>query len=491
MRILLVEDDEQLATLVIKALTQQNHVVDLAPNGEEGWDLLEVTPYDLVLLDVMLPKLDGVSFCRRVRQHKKEVLIMLMTARGDSADKIMGLDAGADDYMVKPFDAQELLARIRALQRRGTSSPSVCLEWGNLQLDPVRCEIRYAGQVLSFRPKEYALLELMLRHPQRVFSRSDILNHLWSFEEPPNESTIKAHIKGIRQVLRTVQAEDLIETLYGQGYRFNPEFAKAVAPKADNAELTQMIVAQVWQQVKGISFERLAVLEVAIAAFNDGSFSPDHQTKAEQSAHKLAGSLGMFGFPDGSEIARQLEECFETTVKWRSQEIQAVTQQVKTLREQLERYSQPSESSLPNPKQEATTVTILAIDDDEALLIGLREFLRSLKITLIPLSNPDEVWTTLQTTQPDLILLDVEMPQINGIELCRTIRQHSKWHWIPIIFLTAHRDGATQLQGFETGADDYISKPVVPAELATRILNRLARTRAIRQQAVSGLSQSS
>jgi two-component system, OmpR family, response regulator len=483
MRILLVEDDEQLATLVVKTLTQQNHVVDLAGNGEEGWDLLEVAPYDLVLLDVMLPKLDGMSFCKRVRQHKKEVLIMLLTARGDSSDKIMGLDAGADDYMVKPFDAQELLARIRALQRRGTSSPSVCLEWGNLLLDPVRCEVRYAGQLLSFRPKEYALLELMLRNPQRVFSRGDILNHLWTFDEPPNESTIKAHIKGIRHVLRSVKAEDLIETVYGQGYRFNPEFAKSTA----KAEQVNSVVAQVWQQMKGVSFERLTVLEAAIAALKDGSFTPEHRTQAEHSAHKLAGSLGTFGLMEGSAIAAQIEEQFETTVNWRSQEIKTVTQQVKTLREKLERYSQPLELTAPQISPN-TLITVLGIDDDEMLLKALGEFLRSQQINLVPLSNVDEVWTLLQTVQPDLILLDVEMPQMNGLDLCQEIRQHPQWHWIPVIFLTAHQDGATQLRGFETGADDYLTKPVVPSELATRIQNRVARTRSIRQQPVKNLS---
>jgi two-component system, OmpR family, response regulator len=412
------------------------------------------------------------------------VLIMLLTARGDSSDKIMGLDAGADDYMVKPFDAQELLARIRALQRRGTSSPSVCLEWGDLLLDPVRCEVRYAGQLLSFRPKEYALLELMLRSPQRLFSRSDILNHLWTFDEPPNESTIKAHIKGIRQVLRSVKAEDLIETVYGQGYRFNPELSKPT-PKPEQAELTRSVVAQVWQQMKGVSFERLSVLEAAIAALKDGSFAPEHRTQAEHSAHKLAGSLGTFGLMEGSEIAAQLEERFETTVKWRSQDIKTVTQQITTLREKLEHYSQPLE---PAPTSQDATITVLGIDDDDVLLNGLAEFLRSQQINLVPLSNLDEVWTMLQTVQPDLILLDVEMPQMNGLDLCQEIRQHPQWHWLPIIFLTAHQDGATQLRGFQTGADDYLNKPVVPAELATRIQNRVARTRAIRQQAIKNLA---
>lgn len=220
MKILLVEDDERIAEALAENLTDQYHVVDVATDGQAGWDLVEAEAYDLLIVDVMLPKLSGISLCQRLRSYGYRMPILLLTARDTSEDKVMGLDAGADDYVVKPFDLQELAARIRALLRRGSSTLPPMLEWGSLKLDPGTCEVTYAGQPLHLTPKEYSLLELFLRHERRVFSRSAILEKLWSFEEPPEEETVKAHIKGLRHKLKLVGAPvDFIETIYGLGYR--------------------------------------------------------------------------------------------------------------------------------------------------------------------------------------------------------------------------------------------------------------------------------
>lgn len=154
MRILLVEDDQSIVEVLTAVLVDQNYVVDIATDGEAGWELIESYPYDLVLLDVMLPKIDGISFCRRLRQRKSQVLVMLLTARDTTTDKLMGLDSGADDYVVKPFNVEELAARIRALLRRGSTSVSPVLVCGGLQLDPNTREVRYAGSLLQFSRKE-------------------------------------------------------------------------------------------------------------------------------------------------------------------------------------------------------------------------------------------------------------------------------------------------------------------------------------------------
>lgn len=220
MKILIVEDDERIAEALAEALTDQHYTVDIAPDGEAGWDLVEAFSYDLVLLDVMLPKLDGISLCQQIRSQGFRMPVLLLTARDASVDKVLGLDAGADDYVVKPFDLQELGARIRALLRRGSSTSPPVLKCGLLQLDPSSCEVTYRNKFLNLTPKEYSLLELFLRNRRRVFSRSAILESLWSFEEPPEEDTVKAHIKGLRQKLKAVGAPaNLIETIYGLGYR--------------------------------------------------------------------------------------------------------------------------------------------------------------------------------------------------------------------------------------------------------------------------------
>jgi DNA-binding response OmpR family regulator len=220
MRILLVEDDACLADALGEALTDQRYVVDQVRDGETAWEQIRILEYDLILLDIMLPKLDGITLCQRLRSYGYAVPILMVTARDMSNDKVIGLDAGADDYMVKPLDLPELLARIRALLRRRSPYSSPILEWGKLHLDPATYEVSYNNQTLRLTPKEYNILELLLRNGRRILSRSTIIEHIWSLENPPEEDTVKAHIKSLRQKLRTANApDDFVETVHGVGYR--------------------------------------------------------------------------------------------------------------------------------------------------------------------------------------------------------------------------------------------------------------------------------
>ena len=225
MKILIVEDDERLSDALEEDLSEQHYAIDVAEDGEAAWELVTAFTYDLILLDLMLPKMDGISLCQQMRSKGDRTPIMILTARDGTTDKVVGLDAGADDYMIKPFELQELSARIRALLRRGGSTSPPVLEWGELRLDPSSCEVLYEEHPLSLTPKEYSLLELFLRSGRRVLSRTQILDHLWPFENPPEEDTVKAHIKRLRQKLKSVGApSDLIETVYGLGYRLKQDF---------------------------------------------------------------------------------------------------------------------------------------------------------------------------------------------------------------------------------------------------------------------------
>jgi two-component system OmpR family response regulator len=220
MKLLLVEDDSRIAVSLIEALNDQNYAVETAADGEMGWDLIETFPYDLVILDVMLPKLDGMTLCQRLRRSGYSMPVLMLTARDTSTDKVLGLDAGADDYVVKPFDLSELLARVRALLRRGNSVAPPILEWGELRLDPALCEVTYTQELLPLTPKEYSILEFLLRNSGRVVSRSMMLDHLWTSGDPPGEETVKTHLRGLRLKLRAAGApDDFIETVYGLGYR--------------------------------------------------------------------------------------------------------------------------------------------------------------------------------------------------------------------------------------------------------------------------------
>ena len=221
MRILLVEDDAPLAEAIAEALSDRHYVVDVVNDGEAAWSQAQLLDYDLLLLDLMLPKLDGISLCQHLRLEGYSAPILIMTARDTSTDKVTGLDAGADDYIVKPLDLPELFARIRALLRRGTHSASASpiLKRAGLTLNPSIHEVKYEDCSLHLTPKEYSILELFLRNEGRVLSRNYIIEHVWSLDDPPQEDSVKAHIKSLRQKLKAAGASNLIETVYGVGYR--------------------------------------------------------------------------------------------------------------------------------------------------------------------------------------------------------------------------------------------------------------------------------
>jgi two-component system, OmpR family, response regulator len=220
MRLLLVDDDQRTTELLEEVLTDQHYVVDIAADGQEAWEYVKTFNYDLLLLDVALPKIDGINLCHQLRSQRYQMPILMLTGRDTTQDQVAGLDAGADDYVAKPYKLQELLARIRALLRRGIPALPPVLEWEKLCFDPSTKEATYSGQFLKLTPKEYRLLELFLRHGCRVLSRSEIMENLWSFDEPPEEDAIKALIKRLRQKLKAAGAvDDFIETVYGLGYR--------------------------------------------------------------------------------------------------------------------------------------------------------------------------------------------------------------------------------------------------------------------------------
>jgi DNA-binding response OmpR family regulator len=220
MRILVVEDDVQIADMLAEALGNHQYVVDIAKDGEMAWKWLEAYEYDLVLLDVTLPKLSGIRLCQKLRDQQSTVPILMLTARDAVEDKVLGLDAGADVYMVKPFDLEELLAQTRALLRRGRTEGQSTLKWEGLTLNPSTYDVSYQGQILTLTRKEFTLLELLVTSGRRVLSRPGIIDRMWSLDDAPTEDAVKAHIRTLRQKLRSAGApEDFIETVHGLGYR--------------------------------------------------------------------------------------------------------------------------------------------------------------------------------------------------------------------------------------------------------------------------------
>ncbi len=600
MRILVVEDDQPTADTLTTLLNQCSYAVETTTDGETAADLVNAFEYDLLLLDVMLPKVDGITLCRQLRNQGHTMPILLLTGKGDSHDKAVGLDAGADDYVVKPFDLEELEARIRALLRRGHLHTAPILEWGRIQLDPSSTQVSYHQKLLALTPKEYALLELLMRNPRRVFSCGMLLEHLWTYEDMPGEEAVRTHIKGLRHKLRDADAPaDMIETVYGIGYRLKP-LAELEAEAPPFQVENQAAIDNIWQRYQARISQQVQALEQASTAFQNhqGQLNPDQQQQAEQEAHTLAGTLGMFGIHTGTRLARQIEQLLQIPQPIGTEDIGQFQDQVETLRQTIEAHSpvSPTEpldslATLPSllvidadqdwiadltdrarywnwtvqtvmdldaahqsltqnlpqvilmdpavadektqtmafldqvthhtppipvlfyglpdglhsrlevarlggkaylekpitPLQilhevdrvlhqsQSITAKVMIVDDDPNLLQLLPPLLEPWGFKVSTLSDSRLFWQTLVAVDPDVLILDIEMPHVSGMALCQVVRNDAYWSNLPVIFLTAHTEAEIVNQIFALGADDFVSKPVVGPELVVRLVNRLER----------------
>ena len=218
MRILITEDERELAQALARCLQQQGYAADIAYDGEEALYLAGVNEYDLIILDLNLPKIDGVEVCRRIRASGSPVGILMLTARSGLDDRVEGLDQGADDYLVKPFHIPELLARVRAILRREGESRPPILRVGDLVLDPNTQRGFFKDAEIDFTIKEFAIVEYLMRNVGRVVSQEELLEHVWSEDANQFTHTIKVHIMNIRKKLSVVGGDDLISTVKGRGY---------------------------------------------------------------------------------------------------------------------------------------------------------------------------------------------------------------------------------------------------------------------------------
>jgi two-component system copper resistance phosphate regulon response regulator CusR len=218
MRILLVEDEPNAAQMLAKGLREQSYAVDVAADGETALYQAEINEYDLLILDVMLPRKDGFTVCRELREAGAVTPILMLTARDAVQDRIAGLDLGADDYLVKPFDFHELLARVRALLRRGQALLPATLEIADLQLDTRSRQIKRGGSEINLTAKEYALLEYLARRAGEVVSRADIAEHVWEGDFDPFSNLIEVYIQRLRRKIDDGREPKLIRTLRGEGY---------------------------------------------------------------------------------------------------------------------------------------------------------------------------------------------------------------------------------------------------------------------------------
>jgi heavy metal response regulator len=218
LKILIVEDEKKVANFVKKGLQEEGYAVDLASNGEDGLIFATQNSYDLIILDIYMPRLDGLTVLRRLREEKVRTPVLLLTVRATIEDKVLGLDSGADDYLTKPFAFQELLARVRALLRRQTESGTNVLQVGDLTLDPARRAVARGSRRIDLSLKEFALLEYFMRHPGRVLTRTMIIEHVWNYDFDNETNVVDVYVNYLRRKIDVGHEIKLIHTVRGVGY---------------------------------------------------------------------------------------------------------------------------------------------------------------------------------------------------------------------------------------------------------------------------------
>jgi DNA-binding response OmpR family regulator len=221
MHILIVEDEHKLAEVLRSGLEEHGYAVDIACDGEEGLARAELEAYDLVVLDVMLPKLDGLAVCRQLRASHRNMPVLMLTARDTVDNRVDGLNSGADDYLIKPFAFRELLARIRALLRRDAPSRNPILRVADIEVDTITHEVRRAGKYIDLTTKEYAILEYFLRNPNRVLTRAQIMEHVWPHEFVAMSNVVDVYVRYLRRKLGDEHEPQLLRTVRGTGYRLH------------------------------------------------------------------------------------------------------------------------------------------------------------------------------------------------------------------------------------------------------------------------------
>lgn len=219
MRVLVVEDEPRIAAFLRQGLTEEGYAVDVAEDGEQALEFAASAPYDVIILDILLPRGDGFAVCADVRRRGIRTPILMLTARGAVEDRVRGLDAGADDYLMKPFAFAELLARVRALLRRPPASLPTRLQVGDLVLDPVTRRVERGGRPIELTPREFSLLELLMRHPGQVLSRTQIAEHVWNYNFYHQSNVVDVYVRYLRKKVDEGFPVRLIHTVRGVGYK--------------------------------------------------------------------------------------------------------------------------------------------------------------------------------------------------------------------------------------------------------------------------------
>lgn len=495
MKILIVEDDETTSYVLAQELSNYRYTAETVADGQMGLEMAQAFHYDLIVLDIMLPTLDGISLCRQLRSQGLQMPILLLSAKEGNSDRVRGLEAGADDYVVKPYELSELVARIQALLRRGNSTLTTVLTWEKLQLYPDAYQVSYEGKLLHLTPKEYSILELFLRNSRRIFSRSAIIDYIWPSGEFPQEEAVSTQIKGLRQKLKAAgMTINLIETVYGLGYRLKAlpedfvstgmslEEVKPVEARSRSAPVTspdklqaqrkvQTVLQEIWVKFLETWETQIVVFEEAIAELSTGNLNQELRSSAQAKAHSLIGSLGSFGLLKGSEVARQIEQVLRLDSLGENE-----AQQLKNLLGQLEQIVTGKPFSIKaTTEAQIGSGRLLVVDDDEILTAQIKNegMIGGFEVEVA--TNPTDARRSICSHSPDAIVLDLSFPHTaeDGVSLLAELRQ--KTPKIPVLVLTARNQLSDRVEAARLGGNVFLEKPISPEEILKAVTQELNR----------------
>lgn len=530
MKILLVEDDTATRQLLALHLTAARYTVEQAMDGATALELASQWNYDLIILDLALPQLDGLSLCRELRRKGSTTPILILTAKTGDKHIITGLDAGADDYVTKPFEVQSVLARVRALLRRGAVATEIpSLVWGRMQLDPGLAQVTYDGEVVPLTPKEYGLLELFLRHPHRVFSRSTILDHLWAIDDSPTEGAVTNLVKDLRNRLkRSGVAEKVIQTVYGLGYRLGeptePALVDADVPSPGNpkgrdgyrkgdhdvpsnhdncnghasddihgdpdphgqaqgteedcppgAPVTERMaagLAALTQRFRDALPESLARLEQAIHQLQTTGLADPDRRQAEQEAHHLAGGLGTFGYPDGSVQARQLEALLAHANSLTAEQVAGAVQALHQLKQIIDQGPDQGieEGDGFGPGSLAVPgrgqgCGLLVVNGDGAMAQQLQQRLPPLGYSVEVCAHLPDLAKTPLSPHVGAILLELDAAALPATKLAPLQAIRRYYPQLPVLVITRQESLEERVQVARLQGHRYLVAPVTSAQV--------------------------
>lgn len=431
MKILLVEDDQRLGKLIQDFLITESEIVDLVNTGINIKEKLDQENYDILILDMMLPGKNGIDICRELREIDINIPILFITALNNQIDKIKAFESGADDYIIKPFDFQELLVRMKALVRREKITKSITLTWQNLVMIPEEKQVRYEDNYLHLTPTEFRILEIFLTTPLRVFDTDNLINQLWDIDTIPIYNTLRTHIKSLRKKLVNVGlSKDFIETVYGIGYRLKAENDKSIQNsekksslltdidkenknsnnksqlKVSKEDKLQLLIKEMWVD----SQESISQDCEKLKDFIQGKNSIDIDN-AIIIAHNFAGFLGSLGYINAGSLSKQIENLLkDNDFEIKNQEINA---KITNLIHELEKDLFPEGKPIQEKKEEEIfhskeKIEILVIDEDEKLANKLIMFIEHSQVLLSFCHSISSAKKYLQKKVFDLVILETQ-----------------------------------------------------------------------------------